>query len=110
MYSDEMGQVLRTARKSRKLSQRELARRLRMSPATISNLERGSIQDLGFRKIERICDTLGLALQIVSKPTETFESSMDAQQQIAQIALSETEAILAHIYPNNSQTQPQPQP
>jgi transcriptional regulator with XRE-family HTH domain len=98
MTSIEIGQVIREARQSRKLSQRELARRLRMGSGTICELERGTIQDLGFRKIERICAVLKLTLQVVPTPVETFESQMAENAAAAKTALAETDAIIAHVF------------
>lgn len=99
MVSDEIGAVIRNARKTRALSQRELAKRLGMSQSTISQLECGIISDLGFRKIERICAVLELEIQIIPRPVETFESLMEKNEREREKALQATEAIIAHFLP-----------
>ncbi|MDR2862678.1 MAG: helix-turn-helix domain-containing protein [Puniceicoccales bacterium] len=92
----EMGKVFREARKRRKLTQRELASALRMSPATISDLERGCIQDLGFRKLQRLCAVLALELQVVPQAEETYETLWAKRNAEAETARRETDAILDH--------------
>lgn len=62
MDLDEMGQLICKARKSRKLSQEELAAQLGMSRATISGIENGTVPEIGIRKILSICAMLGLEL------------------------------------------------
>ncbi len=58
----EMGQLIRTARKNRKLSQGGLGQQLGMSRATISGIENGTIPEIGVRKLLSICAALGLEL------------------------------------------------
>ena len=58
----EVGQLIRTARKSRKLSQGSLGLQLGMSRATISGIENGTIPEIGVRKLLSICAALGLEL------------------------------------------------
>jgi transcriptional regulator with XRE-family HTH domain len=60
----ELGQNIRLERKRRKLTQRELADLLGMSRATISQIENGTIQDIGVRKIIRILEVLGLEIKV----------------------------------------------
>ena len=54
----EAGLLIRTARRRAGMTQAELAARLHMSRATISQLENGIIGELGIRKIAQICDRL----------------------------------------------------
>jgi transcriptional regulator with XRE-family HTH domain len=61
-----IGQQIRQARKSRKLSQAELARVFGMSRTTIGQIEKGVVQDVGVRKIIRILEYLGLELSVRS--------------------------------------------
>ncbi len=60
----DIGQQIRQARKDRRLTQATLAAALGMSRATISQLEQGTVQDLGIRKVVRLLEFLGLTLQV----------------------------------------------
>jgi len=60
----EIGENIRKERKLRKLSQEKMARALGMSRATISQIESGSVQEIGVRKLMRILDYLGLELRV----------------------------------------------
>lgn len=62
MDFDEIGQLIRTARKGRKLSQASLGQQLGMSRATISGIENGTVPEIGIRKVLSICAALGLEL------------------------------------------------
>ena len=59
-----IGQQIRSERKRRKLSQANLAKLLNMSRTTISQIESGTVQDVGVRKVIRILEVLGLELQV----------------------------------------------
>jgi HTH-type transcriptional regulator/antitoxin HipB len=72
MLLTELGHNLRTARKERQLSQAVLAQSLRMSRATISALENGTVTEIGIRKVMALCTALGLELSVNaqrSRPT-----------------------------------------
>ena len=60
----EIGEHIRKERKLRKLSQEKMARDLAMSRATISQIESGTVQEIGVRKLMRILDYLGLELRV----------------------------------------------
>ncbi len=60
----EIGENIRKERKLRKLSQEKLASALGMSRATISQIESGSVQEIGVRKLMRILDYLDLELRV----------------------------------------------
>ena len=62
MTLPELGQKLREARKARHLSQHELAASLRMSRATISAIENGTVAEIGVRKLMALATALGLEL------------------------------------------------
>ena len=62
MSFDEIGQTIRNARKSRKLTQSSLGAQLGMSRATISGIENGTVAEIGIRKILSICAALGIEL------------------------------------------------
>ena len=61
-----IGQQIRSERKRRKLSQANLAKLLKMSRTTISQIESGTVQDVGVRKVIRILEVLGLELRVRS--------------------------------------------
>lgn len=59
-----IGEEIRKVRKHRKISQQTLAEDLGMSRATISQIESGTVQEIGVRKLIRILDYLGLELRV----------------------------------------------
>ncbi|ANA39748.1 MULTISPECIES: helix-turn-helix domain-containing protein [Geobacter] len=59
-----IGEEIRNGRKRRKISQGAMAKDLGMSRATISQIESGTVQDVGVRKLIRILDYLGLELRV----------------------------------------------
>lgn len=61
-----IGQQIRQARKKRKISQAELAKALGMSRTTIGQIENGTVQEIGVRKLIRILEFLGLELRVRS--------------------------------------------
>jgi len=68
----EMGLALKEARKQAKLSQEQLARPLGMSRATISALESGRCEEIGFAKLASLFAILGLEISVrarKSRPT-----------------------------------------
>jgi len=60
----EIGKYIRQARREQHLTQAALATALGMSRATISQLEQGTVQDIGIRKVMRLLEYLGLTLQV----------------------------------------------
>ena len=56
----EIGKQICLARKGLKLTQADLAAALKMSRTTIGQIENGTIQDIGIRKVIRLLDYLGL--------------------------------------------------
>jgi transcriptional regulator with XRE-family HTH domain len=68
----ELGPMLKQARKRAKLSQEQLARPLGMSRATVSALEGGRCDEIGFAKLAALFDLLGMELALAprkSRPT-----------------------------------------
>ncbi len=61
----EIGSRLRSARQARGLTQDELARLAGVGRTSLSQLENGTIGEIGVRKILRVCAVLCLALQIM---------------------------------------------
>ncbi|MBM0105556.1 transcriptional regulator [Steroidobacter sp. S1-65] len=69
------GQMIRQARRARRLTQRELALRTGLSRLTLNQLENGVIPDLGVRKVGAVLDALGLELQV--QPAEPRAGTKD---------------------------------
>ena len=66
----ELGQALRSRRTEMGLTQERLAALSGLSRQTISQLETGSVSDLGFMKVEKVASLLGLALRVDSGATK----------------------------------------
>ncbi|MBN1849869.1 MAG: helix-turn-helix transcriptional regulator [Deltaproteobacteria bacterium] len=60
----QIGEQIRQARKARRLTQAEVAKALGMSRTTIGQIENGTIQEIGVRKLIRVLEYLGLELRI----------------------------------------------
>jgi len=58
----QLGHRLKEARRTRHLSQQELAAPLGMSRATISAIERGRCGEIGVRKLSALLEQVGLDL------------------------------------------------
>lgn len=67
MSIDEIGKVVREARKTQKLTQAAVGELLGMSRATISGIENGTISEVGVRKLIALCAVLSLELTAVPK-------------------------------------------
>ena len=67
-----IGKEIRETRKKRKVSQATLAKALGMSRTTIGQIENGTVQEIGVRKLIRVLEYLGLELRVrqaASPPT-----------------------------------------
>jgi transcriptional regulator with XRE-family HTH domain len=60
----EIGSEIRQARKAAGITQTELARELKMSPATISQIENGTAVWIGLGRIMRVMDRVGVMFVI----------------------------------------------
>ena len=60
----EIGEKIRKERKFRKLSQEKMAKDLEMSRTTISQIESGTVQEIGVRKLIRVLEYLNLELRV----------------------------------------------
>ncbi len=60
----QIGKTICRERKQRKISQSVLAGLLGMSRSTISQIENGTVQDIGVRKLIRILEALDLELRV----------------------------------------------
>lgn len=94
----QAGQTIRDARKRAGLTQEALALRLRMSRATISQLETGVFSELGIRKFAQVCERLGLELQVrPPSPKLTLHEAYNRNRLERQAAFKETDSILAQM-------------
>ena len=64
MSLDQIGEQVASARKERKLGQRELAVKAGVSRQTINLLETGRATDLGYSRLARILAAVGLELRL----------------------------------------------
>jgi len=60
----EIGKKIRAERKLRKISQEKMAKDLEMSRTTISQIESGTVQEIGVRKLIRMLEYLDLELRL----------------------------------------------
>lgn len=60
----DIGEKIRKERKRRNITQVKLARDLGISRTTVIQIESGTIQEIGVRKLIRILDYLGLELRV----------------------------------------------
>jgi len=60
----EIGRQIQQARKSRRITQAELGKALGMSRTTIGQIERGTVQEIGVRKLIRLLEYLGLEIRV----------------------------------------------
>ena len=60
----DLGIKIRQARKEKKLTQAQLASLAGISRKTLSQIETGTVPDIGIRKVERTLDILGLELSL----------------------------------------------
>lgn len=61
-----IGQKIRQVRKSRNISQGQLANAMGMSRTTIGQIENGTVQEIGVRKLIRVLEFLELELRVRS--------------------------------------------
>lgn len=64
---DNIGKTIRELRKAKRYTQADVAARLRMSRATISGIENGTVSEIGIRKVEAILNLLGHTLAVVPR-------------------------------------------
>lgn len=102
MNFSETGLLIRNARRQACMTQADLATRLGMSRATISQLENGVIAELGVRKLARICDRLGLEVAIRERRPLTLHEAYARNREERQAAFQETDKIIANLNPEKS--------
>ncbi len=67
MQLDEIGQIIRNARKNQQLTQAQLSASLGMSRATLSAIENGTVPEIGIRKILSILRCLRFGIKRSTK-------------------------------------------
>lgn len=96
MTLTEIGLAVRAARHSKNLTQAALAASLGMSRATLSQLENGTIGDLGIRKLAQICDRVNLEIGVSprTKLRPTLHEAYEINRAERAAAFAETDASL----------------
>lgn len=67
MQLSDIGPLLRQARQQAQLSQAQLADALGMSRATISAIEGGRCEEIGFAKLSALLDLVGLEITVAAR-------------------------------------------
>lgn len=80
MNVQDIGVVLRSARKSAGRTQASLARALGMSRATLSAIENGTVQEIGVRKLMALAAALDLELTIGPRSRRPTLAELRAEQ------------------------------
>jgi len=60
----ELGQTIRRMRKQKRLTQAAVAAAVGIGRMTLSQIENGTIREIGIRKVMRLLDYLGLELAV----------------------------------------------
>lgn len=71
MYLAQIGNALREARRTMRLTQADLATKVGLSRTTINQLERGTLSDLGVRKLGEVLACVGLEFDVVPDAPQT---------------------------------------
>ena len=99
MLTPEYGEIIREARRKVGLSQLELAKSLGMSRTTISQIESGTISEIGVRKLSTLCFRLGL--EMIIKPIEglpTLQQAYEKKRLENKVAFAQTDAAIAKLF------------
>ena len=78
MDMQELGAEIQLARRQRQLTQVDIANALKMSHATISQIESGKVDEIGIRKVMRVMDYVGL--ELIARPARHGYTLEDAIQ------------------------------
>jgi DNA-binding XRE family transcriptional regulator len=83
MTLTELGPLLKQARREAKLSQEQLAKPLGMSRATISALESGRCEELGFAKLAALLELVGLEVVVAPRKGRPTVDELRAERRSA---------------------------
>lgn len=73
---ENLGQLIRSLRKERRLTQQMLAEQYGMSRATISGIENNTMPEIGIRKVEAILS--GFGYELTASPRQTSRPTLDS--------------------------------
>jgi len=77
---ENIGELIRSLRKEKKLSQAALAQQYGMSRTTISGIENNTIAEVGIRKVEAILNGFGYELTAV--PRQSMRPTLDTLKKV----------------------------
>lgn len=77
---ENLGKLIRSLRKDRKISQQALAEQYGMSRSTISGIENNTISEIGLRKVEAILNGFGYELAAV--PRKSNRPTLDSLKKV----------------------------
>ncbi|MET1067471.1 MAG: helix-turn-helix transcriptional regulator [Pseudomonas prosekii] len=77
---ENIGELIRSLRKEKKLSQAALAQQYGMSRTTISGIENNTIAEVGIRKVEAILNGFGYELTAV--PRQSTRPTLDSLKKV----------------------------
>jgi HTH-type transcriptional regulator/antitoxin HipB len=73
----DIAKIIASRRRALKLTQVELAARAEISRRTLVELENNpGVSDIGFRKLERVLNALGLSIAVTDQPRRPIESEL----------------------------------
>ena len=76
----DLGPLLKQARREAKLSQEQLAKPLGMSRATISAIESGRCEEIGFAKLAALLDLVGLEVVVAPRTGRPTDDDLRAER------------------------------
>lgn len=76
----DVGSILKDARRAANLSQEQLAAPLGMSRATISAIESGRCQEIGFAKLAAVLTAVGLEIAVRPRTTRPTIDDLRAER------------------------------
>lgn len=89
----EIGEQVRKARQEKNMTMSELAERARMSRNRVHMLETGKAPDLGFMRLQRICNAVGLDFRMTTLSANNRPTFEDLQQEAEQEARDDTPGL-----------------
>lgn len=87
----DLGSAIRASRERLNLTQSEVAKSLRMSRATVSQVENGTIPELGVRKLARLVERVGLELVVVERRLPSLHQAYEQNRQERREAVRQME-------------------